>query len=167
MLDRVREALFSTLAPEIGDARVLDLFAGTGSLGLEALSRGAARARLVERAQPVLRVLRANVETLGVGDRAEVVGADALDERVWGAPGERWDVAFLDPPYALVADGKGRALVFRALERLVGGVLEEDGVAVLHVERRALDERAFPAAVDASRRDYGSSSLWYARSAGR
>ena len=71
MLDRVRESVFSSIGERVIDARVLDLFAGTGSLGLEALSRGALEARLVERDPRVLDLLRRNVEDLALEDRAD------------------------------------------------------------------------------------------------
>src|SRR5881394_1213907 len=93
--DRVREALFSILGPLDG-ARVLDLFAGSGALGLEALSRGAAQATLVERAPAALRALRENV--------AEVVAADARAYlRAAREQGAQYDLVFLDPPYNAAA----------------------------------------------------------------
>src|SRR6186713_2677315 len=73
MLDRMREALFSTLAPWLADACVLDLFAGSGSLGLEALSRGARRARFVERDAETARLIADNARLLGEEARAEIV----------------------------------------------------------------------------------------------
>ena len=95
--DRVREALFSILGPLDGE-RVLDLYAGSGALGLEALSRGAAHATLVERAPPALRALRANVEALGAD--ATVIAADvARFLRDAGESGALYDLVFLDPPY--------------------------------------------------------------------
>lgn len=95
---RVRETLFNWLAPVIEGATVLDLFAGTGALGLEALSRGAERAVLVERAKPTLRQLEDNIATLDAGN-ASVVAKDALQYLRHDEP-EPFDVVFLDPPYA-------------------------------------------------------------------
>lgn len=95
--DRVREATFNALESlgVVADAVVLDLFAGSGALGIEALSRGAARAVFVERDRAALAALRANLEALGLGpDRAKVVVGDALT-----IGGEPADVALLDPPY--------------------------------------------------------------------
>ncbi len=98
---RVREALFSSLG-SLGvvweGARVLDLFAGSGSLGLEAASRGAGRVLLVERAAAAVRVLFANVKALGIArDQVQVV---RMDVRRWVAQAEgTWDVVFVDPPY--------------------------------------------------------------------
>ncbi len=98
--DQVRIALMDALGPWLPEARVLDLFAGAGGVGLEALSRGAAHATLVERDRGAVAALRRNVEALGVGDRARVLAEDvrrALDrlER----EGERFTIVFLDPPY--------------------------------------------------------------------
>src|SRR6266850_1399591 len=98
--DQVRIALMDTLMPRLPDARFLDLFAGAGGVGLEALSRGAAHATFVERDAHALTALRANVETLGVGTQTRVERASvriAL-ERLAGEA-ERFDLVFLDPPY--------------------------------------------------------------------
>ena len=98
--DRVREAWMSIVSPWLPDARVLDLFAGSGALGLEALSRGAAQADLVEIAPPSLRCIGENVKTLGAGAAAVVHRADAL-RFVAGLEPHAYDVAFADPPYGL------------------------------------------------------------------
>ncbi len=96
--DRVREAWMSILGEELRGARILDLFAGSGALGLEALSRGAAAATFVELNPASLDALRANIESLGVGERAKVHRGDAL--RFAGAlETSAFDVAFADPPY--------------------------------------------------------------------
>lgn len=96
--DRVRETLFNWLMPALPGARVLDLFAGTGALGLEALSRGAARATLVERDAALAAALRSTLARLPDASGGEVVQADALG---WlaGTAGP-FDVAFVDPPFA-------------------------------------------------------------------
>jgi 16S rRNA (guanine966-N2)-methyltransferase len=97
--DRVREAWMSILGEELRGARVLDLFAGSGALGLEALSRGAAGATFVELSPPSLEALRANIEALGVGERATIHRGDALRYAGGLEPGA-FDVAFADPPYS-------------------------------------------------------------------
>jgi 16S rRNA (guanine966-N2)-methyltransferase len=97
--DRVREAWMSILADAIPGARVLDLYAGSGALGLEALSRGAASATFVELNPPSLRALQANIAALGVADRARVHRGDAL-RYVEGLAAGAFDVALADPPYA-------------------------------------------------------------------
>ena len=127
--DRVREAWLSIVGPEVAGAAVVDLFAGSGALGLEALSRGATSATLVEMNRASLAAIRTNVAALGVADRVEIVRRDVfrfLDEN------ERvFDLAFADPPYGL---GLAERLVarFRAapfarhlgVEHRAGEVLE-------------------------------------------
>jgi 16S rRNA (guanine966-N2)-methyltransferase len=103
--DRVREALFSILGARTRDARVLDLFAGSGALGLEALSRGAASAVFVEIAPASLRALRENIEVLAAGSAATVRRADAL-RFAGGLSSHAFDVAFADPPYGIGAAAK-------------------------------------------------------------
>ena len=95
--DRVRETLFNWLGQRLDGLACLDLFAGSGALGFEALSRGAARVVMVERDRTVAAALRENAALLHAAD-AQVVLSDAL--RYLDAPGERFDVVFLDPPYA-------------------------------------------------------------------
>jgi 16S rRNA (guanine966-N2)-methyltransferase len=110
--DRVRETLFNWLTPCIAGSRCLDCFAGSGALGLEAASRGAAEVVMIERSQPVVRVLQANVADLAGADPTEslieVIHADALD---WLArtPPVAFDICFLDPPFAagLLGDAAG------------------------------------------------------------
>lgn len=99
--DRVRETLFNWLMPVLSGARVLDLFAGTGALGLEAVSRGAASAVLVERDPALASALRAVADKLPGGDAVAVVQAEAL-AWVGTVPDASFDVAFVDPPF--VAD---------------------------------------------------------------
>ena len=120
--DRVRESLFAILGDQAG-AAVLDLFAGSGALGIEALSRGAASLVCVERSRPTLAVLRRNLESLGLASAARVVAGDveAAIARL-GRAGECFDLVFLDPPYApdaghaaLVALGQGGLLAPEAM----------------------------------------------------
>jgi 16S rRNA (guanine966-N2)-methyltransferase len=99
--DRVRETLFNWLQYSVAGTRCLDLFAGSGALGLEALSRGARELVFVEQAPAVARALRAELVRLGGTARAHVIEAPA--ERFLAAPGEPFDVLFLDPPFALSA----------------------------------------------------------------
>jgi 16S rRNA (guanine966-N2)-methyltransferase len=98
-LDRVREAWMSILQREIPESKVVDLFAGSGALGLEALSRGAARADFIESGPKALPVLRRNIEVFEPGDKAHVIRVDAL--RFASSLDENsYDLAFADPPYA-------------------------------------------------------------------
>ncbi len=103
--DRVREALFSALVArlgtDLGAPRVLDAFAGSGALGLEALSRGAVEVTLVERDRRALQALTSNIEALGVGDRAHVLPVDAFSLPKRTIPGGPFALLLLDPPYRI------------------------------------------------------------------
>jgi 16S rRNA (guanine966-N2)-methyltransferase len=130
--DRVREALFSALGPLDGE-RVLDLFAGSGALAIEALSRGAERAVLVERDRRAAAVIRRNLDELGLArDEAQVRVRDALraleDAR---ATAETYDLVLIDPPYRLAA-GLGPALA-----EALPAVLAPGGRVVTESDRRA------------------------------
>jgi 16S rRNA (guanine966-N2)-methyltransferase len=147
--DRVREALFSVLAERVDGARVLDLFAGSGALGLEALSRGAASATFVDSSPAALRVIRSNLETLG--EEAEVVRADAL--RWLGAASRRsrqYDLAFVDPPY------RRAAALGPALGAALAAVLADGAVVVAESDRRAPLELGIPVVDD---RRYGDTRI--------
>jgi 16S rRNA (guanine966-N2)-methyltransferase len=98
--DRVREAIFNSLASmdALDDAKVLDLFAGSGALGIEALSRYAAHCTFVERARPALDAIRANLDVTGLSDRANVVVADAMTFVSQGKAAD-FDLVLADPPY--------------------------------------------------------------------
>lgn len=104
--DRVKEALFSSLQPRLAGAVVLDLYAGSGGLGIEALSRGAAQATFVEQAPRTLDVLRENLAATGFGDRADVVPSQVLGflRRSPMNPATLTTLALLDPPYDLTDD---------------------------------------------------------------
>ena len=131
--DQVRIALMDTLTPRLPEARVLDLFAGAGGVGLEALSRGAAEATFVEQDARAVSALRDNVAALGVGARARVRRADVLREiPALHAAGERFDVVFLDPPY----DTDLVATTLLALSG--GGLLMPEGLVIAqHFTKRA------------------------------
>lgn len=148
MMDRVREALFSSLGTRVGGAEVLDLFAGSGSIGLEALSRGASRAVFVERGRPALRALRANLEAVGLG--GEVVAGDAAG--FVAATPDRFDLVFVDPPYDLPLASVEEVLV-AARARLRPG-----GVVVVHRRAETGVPRA-PGLVIVDRRRYGDTEI--------
>jgi 16S rRNA (guanine(966)-N(2))-methyltransferase RsmD len=142
--DRVREALFSILGDSVQGARVLDLFAGSGALGLEALSRGAAAATFVDRSAAAVRAVRANLEALG--GEAEVRHEDAL-RFLRASPGKprHYDLVLLDPPYGL-AERLGRELS-EALPAVLAPaalvVSESDRRAPLSLDLRLEDERRY------------------------
>ena len=100
-LDRVRESLFNILAPRLDEARFLDLFAGTGANGIEALSRGAAWCTFVDASPAVLRTVAANLETTALASRAELRRSDLpAGLRATSRPDQPYDILFADPPHA-------------------------------------------------------------------
>ena len=169
MLDRVREALFSTLGEQIVDARILDLFAGSGSLGLEAASRGARSVRTIEKDPRAIAILRRNVELLLVGDRVEVVRGDALKEASWASGPEppAADIVFLDPPYSRIETLEGRGEILSAMDRLLRTVLAPGGTLVLHVPARATASMQVEGPWRRDERRYGNSGLLYLEKPGR
>ena len=98
--ERAKEAMFSMLAFEISGREVLDLFSGSGQLALEALSRGATHATLVDSAPGAIRVIRQNVEKTHMSDKATVVQSDCLAFLQRSGPEKQYDLIFIDPPYA-------------------------------------------------------------------
>jgi 16S rRNA (guanine966-N2)-methyltransferase len=149
--DKVREALFALLG-DVAGARVLDLFAGTGALGIEALSRGAAHALFVERDERALRALRENLRSLKLGAaEAEVRAADALAAlRSARGRSETYDLVFIDPPY-----GRARELEADLVE-LLPPLLASGARVVAESERRAPLRLALPLERE---RSYGDTSI--------
>lgn len=132
--DRVRETLFNWLAPTIEGSRCLDLFAGSGALGLEAASRGAARVVMVDRARAVVRGLKTHRDTLAA-DMLELVEMDAL--AYLARPAEPFEVVFLDPPF-------GQGLLEPCCRALAEGGWLCDGASIYLESERALGEPVLP-----------------------
>ncbi len=162
--DRVREAIFSALDARdlIEGARVLDLYAGSGALGLEAASRGASVVTLVERGRAAADVCRANAALVrrqagdAAGPRLDVAAQAAL--AYLASTTAEWDLVFMDPPYDLP-----EAELRQTLESLAPRLADD---AVLCLERGARSpEPAWPGGIELDRRkDYGDTTLWWARS---
>jgi 16S rRNA (guanine966-N2)-methyltransferase len=163
--DRVREAFFSALETmiDLHGARFVDLYAGSGAVGLEALSRGAAHALLVESDAKAARVIRDNIVALKAGSAARLITGKVASVVALPPDGGPYDVVFADPPYA-VADEEV-AEVQAAL--LAGGWLAPDAVVVFERSTRTV-VRGTPLSwvegitADRSRR-YGETTLWYGR----
>ena len=155
--DRVREALFSLLEARgaVRGAVVLDLFCGSGALGLEAASRGAAEVVLVDSSRQAAEAARANVAALGM-PRVSVVLANAL-RHVEGRPSRLVDLAFLDPPYATGEDDLGKVLA-----GLCDGWLSADALVVVERSSRSPEPRWPSGLVRSAVRRYGETSLWLA-----
>ena len=124
--DKVKESLFSIIQFDIEGRRVLDLFAGTGQLGIEALSRGAASAVFIDRRADAVRLVKDNLELCGLSDRASVRCGDAMS---YLRSGEKFDLIFLDPPYAA-------GLLGPALEEIARfDICREHGICLLYTSR--------------------------------
>ncbi|GAA4430015.1 16S rRNA (guanine(966)-N(2))-methyltransferase RsmD [Georgenia halophila] len=154
--ERVREALFSRLQHlgVVVGAEVLDLYAGSGALGLEAASRGAARVTLVEYSRPSAALIRRNVAALGL---AGVEVAASRVETFLGGAARPADLALLDPPYDLDERRLGEVLT-----RLANGWLTDDAVVVVERSRRS-PEPAWPLGLARlDERTYGDTRMWFA-----
>lgn len=128
--DRVKESLFGLLRGHCEGATVFDAFAGTGALGLEAISRGATRCIMVEMDKGSAALLRQNVESMGATDRCDVVVGDALGAGALARCPRPLDLAFFDPPYPLVRDAIGWKRVRAQVERVID-LLSDDGFVVV------------------------------------
>jgi 16S rRNA (guanine(966)-N(2))-methyltransferase RsmD len=160
--DRVREGLFSTLSSltELSGARFADLFAGSGAVGLEALSRGASAALLVEAESRAARVIRQNITALRAGERATLVTGKVGTVLAGGPPdGQPYDVVFLDPPYSV--PDKDVSATLSALRD--GGWLAAEAVVVLERSSRDPDPAWVEGITPVRSRRYGETTLWYGR----
>ncbi len=162
--DRAREGLFSTWQSLLGGPldgdRVLDLYGGSGAVGLEALSRGAAHALLVEADAKAVRTIRENVKSLGLPG-AEVRAGKAEQIVAGPAPSEPYDVVFLDPPYAVTDDDLREIL----LTLVAQGWLADDALVTVERSTRG-GEFGWPDGFEPLRsRRYGEGTFWYGRAA--
>ncbi|MFE3072750.1 16S rRNA (guanine(966)-N(2))-methyltransferase RsmD [Streptomyces sp. NPDC059247] len=161
--DRAREGLFSTWEAFLGSlagARVADLYAGSGAVGLEALSRGAAHALLVEAEPRAAKTIRENVRSLGLPG-AEARSGRAEQIVAGPAPAEPYDLVFLDPPYA-VSDEELREIL---LTLRSGGWLTDDALVTVERSTRG-GEFGWPDGFEPMRaRRYGEGTFWYGRAA--
>ena len=154
--DRVREALFSILGARLPGARVLDLFAGSGALGIEALSRGAAHATFVDSARSALTAIRGNLRALGVADRATVVAGDAVVSAARHAPAAPWRLVFVDPPYR-------SDLAIRAVAALPADRLAADAVVVIEHDRHNAPPDQVGSLLRTDQRRYGDTLVSFYR----
>ncbi len=156
--DRAREGLFASLVSEFGDLnglRVVDLYAGSGAVGLEALSRGAARVLLVESDPRAAAVIKANIGAVALPGAS--LAADRV-ERLLGRPpdGDRYDLAFADPPYAVADEA-----VARVLTQLTSGWLAEGALVVVERATRSGPLDWPPGFCAGKSRRYGEATFWY------
>ena len=163
MSDRVRENLFNILSPQaVEGAIVLDLFCGSGALGLEALSRKAAYCTFVDANRDATRAVETNCEQLGLADRVRIERRDALRPGAWilDAGGRGCSLLFVDPPYAMTACPDGQRHLADMAETLgrLGG-LTPGAVAMLRARRGVSIERPWPGFDVLDTRSYGTTTL--------
>lgn len=154
--DRTKEALFSILQPGLFGARFLDLFAGSGQIGLEALSRGASRVVFSELSGKVRALLAGNIKSTGYEDKTRVLAGSAERTcRLLISEGETFDLIYADPPWP---DVKAQ---IEAIEKYIHQLLDEGGIFVLEAPK-SLDTAPFVTGLEHSRRcRYGSAMLFF------
>ena len=155
--DRVKEALFNILAGEVEGARVLDLFGGTGAVGIEALSRGASHATFVEISPRAFRVLRENLRLTGFEDRARTVRGDAF-AFLRGKPEDPYDIVYIAPP-------QYRGMWRKALEMLDERPewVAEEGLVIVQIDPREREEVSLRSFALEQERRYGDTLLLFFR----
>jgi 16S rRNA (guanine966-N2)-methyltransferase len=149
--EKVREAIFNILANRVGDlegAHVLDLFCGSGALGIEALSRGAAHATFVDAGKPALAATKANLAELGVTARTTVVAGDAVAHAQRLVPAQPWKLVFVDPPYK--SDLATRSVLALPAANLIPG-----GTIVIEHDRHNAPPEALGSLLRTDQRRYG------------
>ena len=168
ILDQVKEAVFNVLGAKLAEPgrippyRVLDLFAGTGSLGLEALSRGASFCTFVEKHRATAGRLRENLQKVNAGELGEVRVADALKRSFARTNSdEAWELVFLDPPYALARSFESDTPIWRLIDRLSSDtVLKPDATVVLrHPRKTDCTASTFAQLQLADQRSYGEMTI--------
>jgi len=151
--EKVKESLFSAIQFDIEGRRVLDLFAGSGQLGIEALSRGASGCVFVDKNTEAVKVIRQNLQHTGLAEKSQVLGTDALSYLT--RPGDRFDLVFLDPPYA-------SDLLLSVLEK-VAPLVNDGGIIVCETdENTVLPKRLNRFAVAKTYR-FGHTLVWLYR----
>jgi len=152
--DRVKQSLFDILTPYVDAAHVFDLFAGTGSMGLECLSRGAARATFFESDRSAVTRLKKNIDVLALGGRSQVVATDLFRWFNSAKPDANVDLIFLDPPYRFLGD---RRADLQRLAETLSAHLSAHGIVIFRHD--ASDELALPPLQCTDRREYGGMTI--------
>jgi 16S rRNA (guanine966-N2)-methyltransferase len=151
--EKVREAIFNIL-PDVGGIQVLDVFAGSGALGIEALSRGAAHATFIDLGKQALTTVRTNLRDLGLDGRATVLAGDAVALVARHRPAAPWGLVFIDPPYR-------SDLAIRSAGALAH--LAEDAVIVIEYDRRNPPPERIDSLLRTDERRYGDTMVAFYR----
>ncbi|AQS59467.1 16S rRNA (guanine(966)-N(2))-methyltransferase RsmD [Desulforamulus ferrireducens] len=156
--DRVREALFNIINPYLADCRFLDLFSGTGAVGIEALSRGAAKAVLVEKDRSTAKIILDNLDLCRLKENAEVLTLDVAKAiSLLGQRGESFDIIFLDPPYKKGFEQPTIAAV------LSQDILAPQGIVIVESNKVDLPPERVEALCAYRREKYGDTALTFYR----
>jgi 16S rRNA (guanine(966)-N(2))-methyltransferase RsmD len=157
--DRAKQSLFDIIAAHVEGARVYDCFAGTGSMGLECLSRGAAHVTFFESERSAVALLRKNIATLGVENRSAVIDRDLFNWFESARPAERANLVFLDPPYRFLNERP--EMLQRLAQKLFDEHLAPDGIVVFRHDEK--DHLELPLLACADQRTYGGMTIEFLR----
>jgi 16S rRNA (guanine966-N2)-methyltransferase len=163
MIDRVRENLFNLLRDDVEGAVVLDLFSGSGALGLEALSRGAATVTFVDSGEDAITVVETNCRTLGLEKRARILRRDVLRPGAWIRPmgAAAYTLIFVDPPYKMTAEPRGQERLAEMAAGLVRlGCVAPGAIVMLRAERGVKVALPWPGFELFDGRSYGTTTLY-------
>lgn len=162
--DKVKGSIFNIIASNFGpleDIKVLDLFSGTGNLGIEALSRGAARAAFVDEHPASINILKENIDICGFAERSEIIQATVESGiKLLSKRGARFNLVFLDPPYE-------KGLIEKTMEEIVNkGVLEDDAVVIAEHSLRERPLTEYDGLTLTDQRKYGNTEISFYSFAG-
>lgn len=158
----LRQALFNIIGERISDASVLDLFSGTGSIGIEAWSRGASSCIFVENDKAAVRVLRKNMEAAGLQERSKIICCNILRIKSFpSTPFEPYDVIFLDPPFSFHDRGSRRDLNPLVMILEDQGLLNDDRLLILQVRKDQTPPATLGTLSICDKRNHGSVSLTF------
>lgn len=163
MTDRVRENLFNLLRDEVPEAVVLDVFCGSGALGLEALSRGAATCTFVDADEGAIQAVGTNCERLGLSKQARILRRDALRPGTWLRPAgaAAYTVIFIDPPYVMTAEPSGQARLAGMIAEFVRiGLVAPNAAVMIRTERDVQIPLPWEGFIKYDERSYGSTTLY-------
>jgi len=161
MTDKVKQALFNILGDEIIAANVLDMFAGSGSLGLEALSRDAECCYFIESCPQIQKILQRNIEKSRLEDYSVLIKGNAFDA-IQLMPEEPFDIIFFDPPYIYMDQPTTRRECLEFLEKIANTICSENLCIVLHYRRGAMAGMPIPETLQIrDKREYGTTELLF------
>ena len=153
-LDRVKESIFNIIQNEIEDATVLDLFAGSGAIGLECLSRGAKKAVLCDKSKEAIQIIKRNIEKTHMEEKAQIINAD-YENCLEKLKNEQFDIIYIDPPYAT-------NYIFKSLEKIKEiGIVKKESIIIVETddEQRILKEIGNIEIKIVGKRKYGRATI--------